>query len=273
MFEDAFPDTEGLRKLLDRLTSTRDRMEELRAGFSGALHELLRVLAEKHPKRGAAPCERLVPRFLEAYSLGQRYLAHGRDLTRMSELLARLDEMGESVALTPDYKARLTRVRDLHRTLMNDYREMKYAFHEQMVPELTHAGCPPERLLALAQVGQSRPQSAPASTTEPAPPRGASRTPQTTSPGREQPARPAAPITFYVDNRACGLPARVELDGVFLGTVEGGTRRGFRTRSGPHKLCLLHEGSDKACGDPGTLRKGYFHQGWTVQLRCAQTTP
>ena len=83
-----------------------------------------------------------------------------------------------------------------------------------------------------------------------------------------QPARPATMITYHVDNTSCAAAARVVLDGNPVGVVDAHTRRGFRTRSGPHQLCLLHEGARESCGQPGTLRKGYLHEGWTIQLKC-----
>ena len=37
---------------------------------------------------------------------------------------------------------------------------------------------------------------------------------------------------------------------------------------GPHDLCLIAEGAKARCGDPGTIRKSYLHEGWTISLRC-----
>jgi hypothetical protein len=215
--------------------------------------------------KGTKRCPALAAPFARAHALGQRYLTQGRDLSRVYDLLTRLDEMGETVGLTPDYRVKVKRVKETYRGLRSDYREMKYAYYEQLIPELKHVGCDPDALLLAAAKAEP---SAPASTA-------AAPTPATTLPRAtpkkapaEPPARPATMITFHVDNTSCGAPARVVLDGRALGTVEAHSRRGFRTRSGPHQLCLLHEGSAQSCGQPGTLRKGYLHEGWTIQLKC-----
>jgi hypothetical protein len=79
---------------------------------------------------------------------------------------------------------------------------------------------------------------------------------------------PRAGILFYVDNTHCATSTRVALDGRPLGEVPAATRAAFPTKPGPHDLCLLPEGNTKRCGDPGTLRKSYLHEGWTIALRC-----
>jgi hypothetical protein len=259
-----FPDTEGVRRWVDQLGAVHERMDGLRIDFSRALQQVLGELNRPAAPKGAKRCPALAPVFTRAQQLGQRYLTQGRDLARVYELLTRLDEMGESVGLTPDYRVRVKRVREIYRGLRNDYREMKYAFYEQLIPELKHVGCAPETLLQLGANG-ARPEPATASSPAPATtlPRAAPRKAPT-----EAPPRSATMITFHVDNSSCAVPVRVVLDGAALGAIEARTRRGFRARSGPHQLCLLHDGSGKACGQPGTLRKGYFHEGWTIQLRC-----
>ena len=57
------------------------------------------------------------------------------------------------------------------------------------------------------------------------------------------------------------------LDGKKLGDVPAAQRIGFQTVPGPHDLCLL-DSSQKQCGKPGTIRRSYLHEGWTISLRC-----
>jgi hypothetical protein len=229
------------------------------------VQQVLGELGRRPAPKAAKRCPELAAPFARAQSFGQRYLTQGRDLSRVYDMLTRLDEMGETVGLTPDYRAKVKRVRETYRGLRNDYREMKYAYYEQLIPELKHVGCDPDALLlTAARADRTLTQTA---ATAPAPATTLPRPVPKKAPA-EPPARPATMVTFHVDNMSCGAAARVVLDGHPVGVVDAHARRGFRTRSGPHQLCLLHEGSAQTCGQPGTLRKGYLHEGWTIQLKC-----
>jgi hypothetical protein len=270
MFENVFPDTEGFRKWVDQLAVVHERMESLRADFARAVQQVLveisrPAIAKEKPARR---CAAVAQPYARAQRLGQDYLSRGRDLVRVYDLLTKLDEMGETAGLTSDYRAKVLRVRDMYKGLKSDYREMKYAFHEQLVPEVRHAGCDPDALAALA--AKQGPESAPASreaASEPAP---------TTIPpqalprrtGPEAATRSATMITFHVDNSHCESAVHVTLDGTAAGDVQPQSRGAFRTRAGPHELCLLHDGAEAKCGQAGTVRKTYLHDGWTIQLRC-----
>ena len=265
MFEDVFPDTEGVRRWVDQLGAVHERMDGLRVDFSKAVQQVLGELGRRPAPKAAKRCPALAAPFGRAQALGQRYLSQGRDLSRVYDMLTRLDEMGETVGLTPDYRAKVKRVREIYRGLRNDYREMKYAYYEQLIPELKHAGCDPDALLLVAaKADRTAPQPA---ATAPAPATTLPRPTPKKAPA-EPPPRPATMVTFHVDNTSYGAPARVVLDGQAVGVVDAHMRRGFRTRSGPHQLCLLHEGARESCGQPGTLRRGYLHEGWTIQLKC-----
>jgi hypothetical protein len=80
-------------------------------------------------------------------------------------------------------------------------------------------------------------------------------------------APPRSGILFYVDNTRCNRPTSVFLDGKKIGEVAGAGRIGFQSTAGPHDLCLIDSGK-KHCGDPGTVRRNYLHEGWTISLRC-----
>jgi hypothetical protein len=77
-----------------------------------------------------------------------------------------------------------------------------------------------------------------------------------------------AGILFYVDNTRCRIGTRVTLDGRPLGPVPAATRSAFQAAPGPHELCLIQDGATKRCGEAGTVRKSYLHEGWTIALRC-----
>jgi hypothetical protein len=263
MYEEVFPDTEGLRHAVDQLAQVNERMDRSRAEFSRAMQQVLAEVtaSAKGPRR----CAAAAAPFAQAQRLGQEYLDQGRALTRLYELVTRLDEMGESSGLTPDYRARVQKARKVYAGLKTDYREMKYVFHDQLVPELRHAGCDPDQLLGAAAKGQGRAASAPATIPSLAtiPPQ-----PLPRKPIADAPPRPATMITFHVDNSHCRAAVSVHVDGTFAGEVKALGRGGFRTRSGPHELCLLHEGTAAKCGDRETVRRSYLHEGWTIELRC-----
>jgi hypothetical protein len=57
------------------------------------------------------------------------------------------------------------------------------------------------------------------------------------------------------------------VDGKKIGEVPAATRVGFQAVPGPHDLCLI-DATKKECGAPGTVRRSYLHEGWTISLRC-----
>lgn len=95
-------------------------------------------------------------------------------------------------------------------------------------------------------------------------------------------------ILFYVDNSRCRKGHRVYVDGRQVGEVSGATRGAFHSTVGPHELCLIGEGELPgprlaAVGavpaldamplgagpcDTSRVRRAYFHDGWTIALRC-----
>jgi hypothetical protein len=79
---------------------------------------------------------------------------------------------------------------------------------------------------------------------------------------------PASTATFFVDNGQCETTLRVILDGVFLGEVDAGTKAAFQALAGQHSLCLLGADAPVECGDTGTIRTAYIHNGWSIGLHC-----
>jgi hypothetical protein len=80
-----------------------------------------------------------------------------------------------------------------------------------------------------------------------------------------QRARPRA--TFYIDNTRCPDPVDVSIDGAQIGQVAPGRRSALVADGGERTLCLLGPGSAQ-CGDRGTVRQVYLHDGWSVTLYC-----
>ena len=84
---------------------------------------------------------------------------------------------------------------------------------------------------------------------------------------RPPPTEPAA-ATFYIDNRECRDPVAVHVDGRWLGEVPAGQRTALQARVGRRTLCLLPQPSSTTCGDRGTGREVYLHEGWSVLMHC-----
>jgi hypothetical protein len=238
--------------------------------------------------------EQVAPPYARARRLGADYLRVGRELTRHHDQVKEYDRLGESIGLTPDYRWKVRRVLAHYHALLTDYREMKVAFHDQLDDELKFVGCD---LALLAQRGDPRsplvdePWPNPGQPGAPGvlaaksdkdphealPPALPVERVQNTPiplPAAKKTTAPADPsaatrsgVLFYIDNSKCTRATTVFLDGKKLGDVASATRVGFQTAPGPHELCLIDD-AKKACGAPGTVRRSYLHEGWTITLRC-----
>ena len=301
--DDVFGDASDYRRTVDRFIALANQMQAMRDEFAHSVQVALTELGargdEAHKtarhKSHGCPVEAVAHPYARAYQLGAAYLRVGRELTRHYEQVREFDRLGESLGLTPDYRWKVKRVLQQYAALLTDYREMKVAFHDELVDELKYAGCDLQALLlqgdpqskpgdeAWPQPGQpgapgvqlAKNDSGPRESPPPNLPAERVPPPQPISIPRHQPA-PADPsaepprsgILFYVDNTRCQRGATVYVDGKKLGDVPAATRVGFQAPAGPHDLCLVDGGSKKQCGAPGTVRRSYLHEGWTISLRC-----
>ena len=273
-FEDVFGDTESYRKTVDRFMLIAAGMQKGRDDFTRAVQGALAALAGEGGKtRRSCPEAEVAPRYARALKLGAEYLQSGRELTRHYEQIRELDRLGETVGLTLDYRTRVKRALAEYGQLLVDYREMKVSFHDQLADELRFAACNPEKLLARADASALKDDPWPVPGQPGAP--GIVNNPDK-EPNPEPRVTPADPqlatartgIFIYIDNSACATGTHVALDGKALSDVPPATRASFETTAGPHDLCLLAEGNKSKCGDPGTVRRSYLHEGWTISLRC-----
>jgi hypothetical protein len=291
-------------ELTDAMQSMRD---EFAKSVQAALSELSRAAgadAGKRPRKGSCPADTVATPYARAHKFGADYLRVGRELTRHYDQVKEFDRLGESIGLTPDYRWKVRRVLQHYHALLTDYREMKVAFHDQLDDELKYAGCNLQALLLRGEPGKPAQAATPTEEAWPSPgqagapgvvlakgakvpPREklppslpAEKVPPTqpiTLPVKPHPAgpmpadardtQPRVGILFYVDNSKCQRGTTVYLDGKKVGEVAAAQRVGFQTVPGPHDLCLL-DSSQKQCGQPGTVRRSYMHEGWTISLRC-----
>jgi len=63
------------------------------------------------------------------------------------------------------------------------------------------------------------------------------------------------------------VPVEVWIDGTQLGQVSPGRRSALVADGGERTLCLLVPGAAQ-CGDRGTVREVYLHDGWSVTMHC-----
>jgi hypothetical protein len=80
-------------------------------------------------------------------------------------------------------------------------------------------------------------------------------------------ARPRS--TFFVDNTRCSDAVDVWVDGVAVGQVAPGRRSALVADAGERTLCLLGPGAAQ-CGDRGTVREVFLHDGWSVTMHCVK---
>jgi hypothetical protein len=288
-----FGDAAALRQAVDRFFTLEGEMERVRDEFSTAVHETLSALAgagvAPGPTRPAPPpktCPTATSApYARALAAGTRYLALGQDLQARYRDIRRADELGDAAALTPDYRAKIKKARDLHQHLLDDYREMRVAFYDQLGAEMRYASCKtgPKAAPAPAE-GEApappNPSDASAWTLDegalPDEPRVAAPPPKTAAtraPAAEAPspagATMAAPaIWIDVDNTLCAQPTRVAVDGQPLGEVGARKKTSVRTHAGPREICALPASDSRSCGDPGTIRKAYLHEGWSLTVHC-----
>ncbi len=268
-----FGDVNALRAAVDRFLVLQSQMEQIRGEFSTAVHTTLSQLtpptgkpAEKCP--GAA-----LSHYGKALVAGGKFLALGRQLEDRFRDIRRSDDLGESAGLTPDYRVKIKRARDLYLELLRDYREMRVAFYDQLGAEMHHARCqlptPPTRPGQNAAPLAPDPNDPAAWEIEPAleEPPVTTETTQSKTPNANAVA-PAVWIT--IDNSRCSEQSQLSIDGTPLGAVAGHKKVTVRTKVGPHELCVLPSSDKRACGTPGTVRRAYLYEGWTLVVRCGK---
>jgi hypothetical protein len=138
------------------------------------------------------------------------------------------------------------------RTALADVGELRAEWARSVVPELRLVGCD-DRLLAAAfadperyrLITEDRPVELP----------------------QQQAPRPRPRATFYVDNTRCADPVDIFIDGAPVGQVAPGRRSALAADGGERTLCLIVPGAAQ-CGDRGTVRQVYLHDGWTTTLHC-----
>lgn len=247
-----------LQQTLDRYLLMTGTMATVRASYEVQFLSLLGMLGRgpyaptKGPLVRSCPIGRVAPAWAAAQIELRRYERLGLDLEAAYRYLERHEEAGAAAGLLPNARAQLLGTKKTFRTALADISELRAQWTRGLGPELKSVGCN-DKLLAAAVKDPARYRVIVEDKAEPLPPQTAPR------------ARPRA--TFYVDNARCVDPVDVWIDGSHLGQVAPGRRSALVADGGERTLCLLGPGSAQ-CGDRGTVRQVYLHDGWSVTLHC-----
>jgi Flp pilus assembly protein TadD len=251
-------DADALTDALARYAATaralgeaRERYQRDVLGLLGALHLGPNAPGGREPVR-RCPIARIAPRWATAQAELAAISRLGVELERSWRFLARHDEVGATAGLLPNARTQVAAARKGFRIALADLGELRAMWARSLAPELRAAGCT-ERLLAAAAADPARYRLADDERPEVIP--------------TTQPPRPRGRATFYVDNSRCLDPVEVWVDGSQLGQVAPGRRSALVADAGDRALCLLVPGAAQ-CGDRGTLRQVYLHDGWSVTMHC-----
>jgi hypothetical protein len=251
-------DTSAMDAVLARYAAIHGDMGRVRATYQHQFLSLLAALGKgpyapvKLPAVRSCPVARVAPASATASQELRRYERLGSELEHAYRFIARHDEVGATTALLPNARTQVNGLRKGFRTALADVSELRAEWTRTLVPELRAVGCT-DKLLAAAVADPERyrviQEDKPPVIPETKPPR----------------ARPRA--TFYVDNTKCPDPVDVWIDGVPLGQVAAGRRSALVADGGERTLCLIVPGAAQ-CGDRGTVRQVYLHDGWATTMYC-----
>ena len=271
-----FPDALALRGSIDQFLNLQGEMERVRDTFATSIHQTLARLAHKQAANKTCP-EGAAESLRASYQAGTLYLKLGYKFRELYREIERAEALGDSIALTPDYRLKAKRAGEVFASLVRDYREMRVAFHDQLATELRYAGCSPQALLGAQDRGTATgPVAADAGDPEAwdleATPPEETDALAIKAKGRVTMSTPtstaASPVWINVDNAPCASPTRLWIDGVPLGEIPPGRKVAVRARAGTHELCLLPERDGRVCGEKGTVRRAYLYDGLTLSVHC-----
>lgn len=246
-----------------RFTATSAAMATVRLTYQ---HGVLAILGDlgrgpdapvKVPAPKRCPVVRIAPLWGAAQADLKSYQQLGQVLETEARFIARHDDAGMTAALLPGARARAIASRASFRTALADVSELRAEWTRSLVPELRAVGCD-DRLLAAALADPERYRVADED--------------HPTEVPEQQAMRPKARATFYVDNTRCADTVEVWIDGSRIGSVPPGRRSALTADGGERAMCLIGPSSPQ-CGERGTVRQVYLHDGWSTTLYCPKEAP
>ena len=253
-------DGDALKAALDRYAATAAEMTKTRADYQAQLLALLGALGQgpltkvKPGSVKACPVSQIAKPWQTAQQLLQTYGKLGVELEATYRFIARHHEVGMTAALLPNARTAVAGAKKSYRTALADVGELRSEWTRGLGPELRVAKCT-EKLIRAALADPLRYRVV----VEDRPEREATR----------QPPRPKPRTTFFVDNTRCADPVDVWIDGTHVGQVAPGRRSALVADGGERTLCLLLPGGAQ-CGDRGTVRQVYLHDGWSSTMYCPE---
>ena len=255
-----FGDTQAYRDRIDSFFALSEDLRRARKSFTRHQQSILQALATQ--KRGC-PTAMVAPHYSRAREVAERYRRVGIEFETHYAAIQTLHRYGETAGLTPDYRWKINRVKSAYGSALADFRDIKVVITKQLDPELSYRGCRPETLAARGKTMEPQPVGVVAANTPASP---------VTRRYRKRATDPApvaaSTVTFFIDNRDCAVSQTIIADGNTLGTAPAGSKAAFQSLSGSHVLCILPEGSTAQCGEVGTVRTAYVHDGWSMTMHC-----
>jgi tetratricopeptide (TPR) repeat protein len=251
-------DAEALGRALDRYARISQAIADTRATYQRELLGLLGLLnrgpyapARPEPVR-RCPVTQIAGTWAAAQHQLDAIVRLGAELEATWRFIARHDDAGATAGLLPNARTQVAAARRSYKLALADLGELRAEWSRGLQPELRAVGCS-DRLLAAAVADPSRYRVVEDDRPEAIP--------------TTQPPRPRARARFYVDNSHCLDPVEVWIDGTQVGQVAAGRRSALLADGGERTLCLLVPGAAQ-CGDRGTVREVYLHDGWAVTMHC-----
>ncbi len=251
-------DADAIAGALDRYDQIAATMAIVRAAYQGYVLSILGVLGkgpEARPtgvKLNGCPVTAIASWWANAQAALARYERLGIELEADYRFVERHDALGLTAGLLPNARTQVAAAKKSFALALADVGELRAEWSRELGPELRVVGCT-DRLLAAAVADPARYHVIVEDKPPPIPKSTALR------------ATPHA--TFYVDNTQCKDSVDVWVDGAELGQVDGGKRGALVAPAGERTMCLLGS-TPQQCGDRGTVREVYLHDGWTVTLQC-----
>ncbi len=251
-------DAAAITETVERYHVIQTTLATVRASYQLQVMTILGALGKgpfapvKRPAVRRCPLVQIAPRWAAAQADLRRYERLGADLEHAQKYIVRHDDRGATGGLLPGARAQTVAARTSFKTALADISELRAQWSRGLGPELKVAGCS-DKLLAAAVVDPERYRVVEDDVAPEAP--------------VQQPPRPRARATFYVDNTRCPDPVDVWIDGTHLGQIPSGRRSALVTDGGERALCLILPGGAQ-CGERGTVRQVYLHDGWSTTLYC-----
>jgi Flp pilus assembly protein TadD len=238
--------------LANELAKVRARYQHDVVALLGAVGKGPAAAGKPPVAANTCPVGTIAPAWADAQQTLAHYARIGVELEATFRFVARHDELGLTASLLPNARLQVASTRRELRTSLADMGELRAELWRGVMPELRAIGCT-DQLLAAAVADPSRYHIIEESKPEVIPPQAAPR------------AKPRS--TFFVDNTGCPDPVDVYIDGRHVGQVAPGRRSALIADGGDRSLCLVGPGAAQ-CGDRGTVREVYLHDGWSVTMHC-----